>query len=108
METVRWHRKMRNVDIEGMEEPEDVGNRAVVSLHDEVEGLRFSCPTCGRMDAVLRRSRREAPMIGIDYWLLCLSWRCKKSYVFVRYEDLQAVLATFLGGNEVALILSED
>jgi len=47
------------------------GNHRFLSWCDELDGVRFRCPRCGRHGAVLRRWRP----VGCHavHWLLCLS-----------------------------------
>jgi hypothetical protein len=106
---VRRERKSRYVVAEGADDdPSRQSVRAGFNRRDELQGARFRRPECGKFTAVLRRFRRPKPLIGIDYWLLCLSWRRRTNTIFVRVEDLQAVLATFPGPDEIALVLREN
>lgn len=68
--------------------------RRFVSWCDELAGVRFRCPRCGRMKAVLRRWRP----LGCQtiYWLLCLSVGDRRSNVMSE-EVFRQLLTQALG-----------
>jgi len=66
-EVVAWTVRIRPAAREGTV----TGSHRFLSWCDELEGVRFRCPRCGRNAAVLRRWR-PADCHSV-HWLLCLS-----------------------------------
>ncbi len=64
---LRWQLRVRP----GVHEDAVTHSRSFLSWCDELRGVRFPCPRCGRKKAVVRRWRP----VGCHpvYWLLCLS-----------------------------------
>jgi hypothetical protein len=89
---IRWRLRVRTA----VREQDITRSRGVMSWCDELVGVRFVCPRCGRTKAVLRRWR---PM-GCQsiYWLLCLSPADRRSNIMSE-EVLQALVTETLGSD---------
>jgi hypothetical protein len=53
----------------------------------------------------MRRQQRPAPLIGTDYWLLCLSWLCRASNGLSQDEDVLSALSPVLDSADAARML---
>ncbi len=85
-------------------EHEITQSRRFLSWCGELTGVRFACPRCGRMKAVLRRWRpgKCQPI----YWLLCLSAIDRRSNIMSE-EVFRQVLAEALSPEEVSRVLGD-
>lgn len=81
------------------------GDIRTLKRAEELDGVRLECPKCRRHKAVMRRQHRQAPLVGTDYWLLCLSFLCRHSTGFTRIEDALEVLVAVLGSAEATALL---
>lgn len=92
---IRWRLRIRT----GVHEEDITQSRSLLSWCDELAGVRFACPRCGRMKAVLRRWRP----IGCQtiYWLLCLSVVDRRSNV-MSVEVFRELLTETLGPDEAS------
>ena len=95
---LRWRLRIRPV----VNEEDVTQSRTLLSWCDELAGVRFACPRCGRMKAVLRRWRP----IGCQtiYWLLCLSVVDRRSNI-MSVEVFQKLLTETLGPDEASQAL---
>ena len=91
---IRWMVRIRP----GVHEEEVTRSRRFMSWCDELAGVRFACPRCGRMKAVLRRWRPVG--CRAVYWLLCLSASDRRSNVMS--EEVVRQLLTDVVGADVA------
>jgi hypothetical protein len=81
------------------------GDLRTLKRAEELEGVTLVCPRCHRHQAIMRRDQRRAPLIGKDYWLLCLSWLCHHSDGFTSVDDAANALAPLLGSAEATRLL---
>jgi hypothetical protein len=95
---VRWRLRVRP----GVHEGDITQSRGIWSWCDELAGVRFDCPRCGRKKAVLRRWRP----IGCRtiYWLLCLSVVDRRSNIMSE-EVFRELLTEALGPVEASQAL---
>ena len=79
-------------------------SRSFLSWCDELSGVRFTCPRCGRATAVLRRVRPSGchPV----YWLLCLSV-LDRGCTITSVEVVRQLLGDALCTAEVCGVLRE-
>jgi len=102
--TLRWRIRVRGVVYDGPDLPQTFSNGTIWSYHDELAGVRFACPVCGRMTAVLRKYRRKNPT---QYWLVCLYWRSNhRRGIAIGGEQLQSLLTNVLGARDAELVLT--
>lgn len=100
----RWVERTKQAPVD---DPYTAGPGTLRSLKraEELDGVTLECPKCHRHKAVMRRQHRQAPLIGTDYWLLCLSFLCRHSSGFSRIEDALAVLVPVLGSAQATALL---
>lgn len=107
---VFWEKKARSGTV-GDPVPDDkyIGRAPAFVLNDELQGVTFRCPRCFKMRAVLRRARREAPLIGTDYWLLCLKrFGIRHSTPYVRWNEPYDILAPLVGAPTAESLMQDE
>jgi hypothetical protein len=85
-------------------EHEITQSRRFLSWCDELTGVRFACPRCGRVKAVVRRWRPAT--CDPIYWLLCLSATDRRSNIMSQ-EVFRELLAEALSPEEVSRVLGD-
>lgn len=94
----RWRLRVRP----GVHEEAVTHSRSFLSWCDELAGVRFACPRCGRKKAVVRRWRP----VGCHpvYWLLCLSVSDRRGNCLSE-EVLRQLLSDTVGSVEACRLL---
>jgi hypothetical protein len=95
---VRWRLQIRRA----VRESEITQSQRFMSWCDELSGVKFTCPRCGRMKAVLRRWKPTGcrPI----YWLLCPSFFDRRINIMSE-EVFREWLAQSLGPDNARLAL---